>query len=1744
MDNWQSFVPASGDESEQPSPRPNGVEKVSLACASLLPATSGQASPGPVPTGQEERARTLSLIDFLADYDATRNPPVHDISKYRLFLLRDADLPTVPGVRLSPDAEAWLTVDFLDLPARPDVPADLLELLGGSASISPLARPELPPIPDATKPRRPGTSGIVDDSQPEPDPELLAAAETWIATVWEPFATRWAEVTAAKQLHRDLFQQREHLAMDRESVELVWGFGRLRWKHDGEVVDHPLLSIPVEVEQDRLTQRIRVCPAGAPEVEARCLAGLSLADRAGFMSVRQAVNDEGADLWDVQALHGLLRRLVRAIDHTGTLVAVDPASGDNEAAIVDGSWMLYMRRRLPDYQGFLDRMRELYRDQAVAVPLTLQAVVTDAPSELADAVPPDSVGHSPGEYEPLLLPLPTNEEQQRILIQAQRSTGVTVQGPPGTGKSHTIANIISHYVAHGKRVLVVAEKEQALRALTEKIPPGIKDLTVSVLGTDTESRRELEAAIGQIQTRVTAIDKAYADERIRQLSADLDTASRAIAITTQTLLATREAEVEHLPGQWAAGQTPTRAEAARWVAGQGHRLGYIDDPIRPDTPPPVSNGELADFIQLVREVGVSRADASSLELPGIADIPLAPDVAARLGQIADLRASVRSLDGTVQDWALAVGCGRDGLQSLAARSHIEMEWATKTAGTWLSHVQDQASDPLLARDWQSFAAQLSRDRHEALGLRGALTAHRVVIPERIEPAFIDRLRQGRERLAQGGRLGMFAGPAKRAVQECQVDGRLPSTAEDVDLCMQAVTLDALRRRMLTSWHNQLARISGPDLGASVPEDVLGRSLEDMGRALSWPQTWSQLRADLASAGIVSPAAADANTLGQLADICTRACDQIQLRECSRTVQSLVEWLRTGANYPSASPMWGLLADALTRQDTEQWHRFREELRDLHEIAPAAHRLRDLRQRLSVCAPIWTARILADPAEAGNPADFVDAWQWRQLDCWVRAALSEPTPAQLQSRLEELSRERRRVVAELVAERAWRRLADNLGDRQRQALNSYVRAVTRFGKTGGKFAQRWLSEIRAALDESKDAVPVWIMPTARALTSFRPEALPPFDVLVVDEASQIGLEAAPLLALARKTIVVGDDKQTSPEHVGLNRQQIFDLLDEHLPRIPKYRTLFDPDNSLYDIAFQKFPGVVMLTEHFRCLPPIIAFSNTYAYNSRIIPLRDQPPRPGWSALGAVKVQDGYRKNRDVNEPEAEAVVDLVAELCADPDYDGMDMGVISLLGSTQSKLIWDKLYDRLGPEVMNQRRLRSGEAANFQGDERDVIIISTVVAVDPDIPSGRIAAMTSNAGMRRINVAASRARQQMWVVHSVDPEHFPDGDLRGALIRHCRDAGETTSPSGNLLDACESQFERDVLQRIVARGYRTVSVQHNVGRYRIDIVVEGPHARLAVECDGDRWHGPDVWHKDRARQQVLERANWTFERIRGSAFYRDPDNALLPLWQRLEDLGIPTGEWRSTGAVQPTVREVSDQGRLSPSALVSRSAMGTAAHNSETPFSSGPIESRPWTRSMADVRPVTESFRSVDHVPEPEATTIRRTSEIILTPYQTWSLRTLPHPETASLTEIAEGLLDIVSVEGPMHAYRAYRLYTQAAGGRRVGTEIRRSFHAATRYALRASTLRQVDEGILAADEETLYISGKPSVVVREVGPRQLSEIPRSEVAALIRQLDTAGSSVDAIKRAVLNAYGLVRLTVKTSQYLDECLSYILPDGQH
>ena len=102
---------------------------------------------------------------------------------------------------------------------------------------------------------------------------------------------------------------------------------------------------------------------------------------------------------------------------------------------------------------------------------------------------------------------------------------------------------------------------------------------------------------------------------------------------------------------------------------------------------------------------------------------------------------------------------------------------------------------------------------------------------------------------------------------------------------------------------------------------------------------------------------------------------------------------------------------------------------------------------------------------------------------------------------------------------------------------------------------------------------------------------------------------------------------------------------------------------------------------------------------------------------------------------------------------------------------------------------------------------------------------------------------------------------------------------------QSELEKAVLRRLIQDGYRVIP-QWKVGYYWIDLVVEGGGKRLAIECDGDRFHPIEKLPEDMARQAILERLGWTFSRIRGSQFFRDPDSAMEPIFSRLKALEIP------------------------------------------------------------------------------------------------------------------------------------------------------------------------------------------------------------------------------------------------------------------
>jgi very-short-patch-repair endonuclease len=355
-------------------------------------------------------------------------------------------------------------------------------------------------------------------------------------------------------------------------------------------------------------------------------------------------------------------------------------------------------------------------------------------------------------------------------------------------------------------------------------------------------------------------------------------------------------------------------------------------------------------------------------------------------------------------------------------------------------------------------------------------------------------------------------------------------------------------------------------------------------------------------------------------------------------------------------------------------------------------------------------------------------------------------------------------------------------------------------------------------------------------------------------------------------------------------------------------LYDGQTSVYDLARQSFGETVRLVEHFRCVTEIIQFSNQLSYDGDIKSLRDASHVQLRPHVLAYHV-NGSTKDGKVNRQEAKVIASLMAAALEQPEYQTNEFGrpcsfgVVSLVGEEQALEIDRLLRTYLAPDVYERHRLLCGTSAQFQGDERDVVFLSVV-----DSPAaGALYFRDQQMFKQRYNVAASRARDQMWVVHSLDPQtDLQPGDLRRRLIEHAQAPERLLSTLDEREKRAQSALERDVTKRLVQAGYHVVP-RWKVGSRSIDLVVEGNGRRLAIECDGDRDLPPEKLCEDMERQSMLERLGWTFARVRGSIFFRRPDRAMKPIFDKLQSMDLPaTGPTSSPAHGSPGLGELTER----------------------------------------------------------------------------------------------------------------------------------------------------------------------------------------------------------------------------------------------
>ena len=1328
---------------------------------------------------------------------------------------------------------------------------------------------------------------------------------------WKISRDEWAKnekpARRAMRIFEALYALYGRIDREAERVELVLGDGILSWSRPEGTIYHPILLQRLQLQFNAAVPEFTLSEADYPvELYSALFQSMADVDGRAIGRCREDLEQGGFHPLMNGSTSGFLKRLVVQLSPRGELIEDAAPDEDQSDPRIGRDPILFLRAR---NLGFAAAIEGILSDLRVREDLPwslLNIVGEESPvAELGEAgTPPDGQYHEADAE--VLLSKPANPEQVRIAKQLEEYGGVLVQGPPGTGKTHTIGNLVGHLLAQGKSVLVTSHTTKALRMVRHHIVPELRPLCVSLLESDLDSRKQLESAVGSIAERLSRADAGSLEMEAKKLEAErLELLKKLEEIRNQL----SDGRADEYRDIVISGKTWAPADAARKVAQEKETLGWIPGPVAAVAPVPLSPGELTDLYRT--NVSLSREDESELSghLPDLHDLPGPEEFEGSLSE--RNRLSMEDLEFRSDLWLSGAMQGSpEELEVLSASLRQAVEplsgkekW--KLAAVYAGKYGDAHRVP-----WDQLVSFVRLVHREAAKSQESFVKHGPHLSDNL--SYEDQERIAGEifaHLDNGGKLGSVTLLTHRAwsqfIEATKVHKIHPRLAEHFLALGRMARLKNLREELSGRWDRQMATLGTPpasEVGEEIEKTLL-QYCDSIEECLSWHNhTWRPLQQQLEDLGFrwekflaEQPAVVGAD--GELVRIGKAVNDslltildsrfkKLRLLQLEAEIRDLKARLKLAARVAKSSKATAKLLAAVSDEDSGEYRDAYERLLELKSRQADLDLRRALLSKLESAAPAWAGAIRNRTSVHGRgepPRDPTAAWTWRQLNDELdrRASISLET---LQTKSEKLREQLRRVTVSLIDKRAWSAQARRTSPRQRQALVGWLDTIRRIGKGHGIRVSLLRAEAARKMSECRSAVPVWVMPLSRVVENFDPH-ITRFDVVIIDEASQSDVMALVALYLGKTVLVVGDHEQVSPSAVGQDLGIIQNLIFQYLPGIPN-SDLYDGQISIYDLARQSFGGTTCLVEHFRCVPEIIQFSNMISYDHRIKPLRDASRvqlRPHTIAYRVA----GSSRDGKINRQEALGVASLLTAAMEQPEYKKNDagqpttFGVVSLVGDEQALEIDNLLRKHISPDSYELHRLLCGNAAQFQGDERDIVFISLVDTAE----RGPLSLRDQELFKQRFNVAASRARDQMWVVHSLSPQNDlkPD-DLRRQLIEHAQDPSRLMHALEEKEKRTQSPFEREVMKRLVAAGYR-VAPHWRVGAFRIDLVVEGDGRRLAIECDGDRYYPLEKLPQDMDRQAVLERMGWIFARVRGTEFFRNPERAMKPVYDKLQHLEI-------------------------------------------------------------------------------------------------------------------------------------------------------------------------------------------------------------------------------------------------------------------
>ena len=1105
--------------------------------------------------------------------------------------------------------------------------------------------------------------------------------------------------------------------------------------------------------------------------------------------------------------------------------------------------------------------------------------------------------------EEILFVKDANTEQVNIAKQIEKNNAVVVQGPPGTGKTHTIANLLGHFLAQGKNVLVTSQTKKALRVLKEKIPKSIQGLCISILDDDNNDMRK---SVETISEKLGNFTSEKLKKEVEELEKIRIKECNDLENITDQMCGIRYRESKSIDFN---GETFFIKDIAKYLRENPEIAGKIPGKISELVPCPITNDEFS-FLKTKYRQQVSENEEKEI-VSGLNNISDYLDVSEFEELVNDKKRTWKELEKLLNDNSFNIDSnilyvnGKEIIDLKKFKENYDVKQTipkelTEDMEKWkVDAAISGGTDNGNKINWQNFIEDI-KELHEYLNnLRPKLFKKRIdfsgiALPDAVKmiqelknafnnPGFMFGLNVKKEKNRIGSRITLNEETVKD-VAEC-------------DLLLEYFNLLIQEKELKESWKELIENnggISADSLGGSFI-DYAFESVKEIEYFLNWNyKEKAQLLKNIENLGINRNCLFKETNISmeEIKDILNSAKNIEKVMEIGSKALKLSEKEEKYSLYTEKiknitkkdSILDEKIKNAVVNEEIKEYSKNLKQLEILTAKQEYYKKREDILERINKTAFKWYEELKNGKIE--EIEDICEVWKWKQLSQELEKLEKEPYE-DLEKKALEKRENIKKATLELVEKKSWYHVLHFIEKKENlmvsQALRGWEQTIQKIGKGTGKNASLYRKQAKEKMNICQKAVPAWIMPMNKVIDTLNP-AENKFDVIIIDEASQSDISSLVLLYMAKKVIIVGDDKQVSPLDIGVSVEKVNSLREKYIKGKIINDDLYGLNSSLYSVAATTYRPL-MLKEHFRCVPEIIGYSNKTSYDLKIKPLRESGSSDLKPAVINYKVPGMRDEKRKINELEAKTVVSLIKACMEMKEYADSSFGVISLLGDEQSDLIQKMIVEKIDVTDIEKHDILCGNSSHFQGDERDVIFLTMVDSNSGEVPLRVMTDGTESARKKRYNVAASRAKNQMWVVNSLDVDNdLKTGDIRKEFLEY------VSSPKEMILTEemeknSESVFEEKIAKYLISEGYH-IEQQWEAGLYKIDMVALFQDKKVAIECDGEKWHSTEERiREDMERQNVLERCGWEFIRIRGSRYFKNPESIMKALIEELNRKGI-------------------------------------------------------------------------------------------------------------------------------------------------------------------------------------------------------------------------------------------------------------------